>query len=409
MILSRYAGVGSHRYPIGFSGDTIMTWESLDFQPYFTANAANIGYGWWSHDIGGHMKGIRDDELTVRWVQLGVFSPINRLHSSNHPLLGKEPWNYNEQSCKAIKKFLRLRHELIPYIYTMNYRAHKEGKPLVVPMYYEYPEIEKLYSRKYRNEYFFGSQLMVSPITEKINPAVGMASAYTYIPDGMWFDFFTGRRYTGNKEIRLFRGIYDMPVLAKAGAIIPMSADGARNDVSNPQRLKVRVFAGNDNTFTMYEDDGVSYNCQKCAFTKMELRHGINPEFKIYESIGDTSVIPQNRSFEMEFIGYSNCSSFTVTENGRNKDFTADNNRIIIENVTGDIKIRFNDVTNMPENNTVTEATEFLRRFQGDNSVKEELYAMICEGKTAFEILMYMDYVGIDADIRDVFAEILTA
>lgn len=81
MILSRYCGPGSHRYPIVFSGDTFVTWEALDMQPYFTATASNIGYGWWSHDVGGHMYGYRDEKLITRWVQWGVFSPINRLHS----------------------------------------------------------------------------------------------------------------------------------------------------------------------------------------------------------------------------------------------------------------------------------------------------------------------------------------
>ena len=87
-------GPGSHRYPVGFSGDTHITWDSLAFQPYFTATASNIGYGWWSHDIGGHWYGSRDDDLTVRWVQLGVFSPIMRLHSTLHPFIRKEPWTF---------------------------------------------------------------------------------------------------------------------------------------------------------------------------------------------------------------------------------------------------------------------------------------------------------------------------
>ena len=409
VILSRYAGIGSHRYPIGFSGDSIMTWESLDFQPYFTVNASNVGYGWWSHDIGGHMKGIRDDELTARWVQFGVFSPINRLHSSNHPLLGKEPWNYNEQSQKTIKNFLRLRHELVPYIYTMNYRAHTEGKPLMIPMYYEYPQDEKFYDKKYRNEYFFGSEMMVSPITQKINPTVEMAAVNTYIPDGIWFDFFNGRCYFGNREMKLYRGIYDYPVLVKAGAIIPMSADGIKNDVSNPQKLKIRVFAGADNEFELYEDDGRSYGSTACAFTKMELKHGINPEFVIYESRGDKSVIPQGRSFEVEFNGYSKCDSFTVSEGGTEKEFTVKNNSIFIENVTDTIKIKFNTPVEIVNNDTVHEATEFLRRYQGDNALKQALYEMLCDGKSAFEILMYMNYVDVDSDIRDALTEILTA
>ena len=72
LILSRYAGPGSHRYPVGFSGDTIISWNSLRFQPYFTATASNIGYSWWSHDIGGHMLGDYDEELQTRWLQFGI-------------------------------------------------------------------------------------------------------------------------------------------------------------------------------------------------------------------------------------------------------------------------------------------------------------------------------------------------
>ena len=98
MTFSRYAGPGSHRYPVGFSGDTLITWESLDFQPYFTSTASNIGYGWWSHDIGGHMLGYKNDEMEARWYQFGVFSPINRLHSSSSEFNGKEPWRFKKRS-----------------------------------------------------------------------------------------------------------------------------------------------------------------------------------------------------------------------------------------------------------------------------------------------------------------------
>ena len=140
LTFSRYAGIGSHRYPIGFSGDTHITWESLDFQPYFTATASNAGYGWWSHDIGGHFKGYRDDELATRWVQLGVFSPVNRLHSGLNPFNTKEPWRFPAAAEQVMTDFLRLRHQLLPYLATMNLRAHAEGEPIVQPMYYDHPE-----------------------------------------------------------------------------------------------------------------------------------------------------------------------------------------------------------------------------------------------------------------------------
>ena len=137
---SRYGGVGSHRYPIGFSGDTIMTWASLAFQPYFTATAANIAYGWWSHDIGGHIRGEWDDEMQLRWLQYGVFSPIMRLHSTKHPLMLKEPWNFPPAIEAEMTRWMRLRHALIPYLYTMAERCHREDMPLVVPLYYEWPK-----------------------------------------------------------------------------------------------------------------------------------------------------------------------------------------------------------------------------------------------------------------------------
>lgn len=168
VILSRYAGPGSHRFPIGFSGDTVTTWASLAFQPYFTSTASNIGYTWWSHDIGGHMLGYHDEELALRWLQFGVFSPINRLHSSNSPFQSKEPWGYSLEIAESMKVYLRLRHKFIPYLYTMNVRTHENGMPLITPMYYNYPYSDESYSVP--NQYFFGSELMVAPVTEKIKP-----------------------------------------------------------------------------------------------------------------------------------------------------------------------------------------------------------------------------------------------
>ena len=138
MTFSRYGGPGSHRYPVGFSGDSCITWESLAFQPYFTATAANIGYGWWSHDIGGHMLGIRDEELAVRWLQFGVFSPIMRLHSSMSEFLSKEPWSYSMEPCAVMEDFMRLRHRLVPWLYTRAQLAAETGSAILYPVYYDY-------------------------------------------------------------------------------------------------------------------------------------------------------------------------------------------------------------------------------------------------------------------------------
>lgn len=252
LILSRYAGVGSHRYPLGFSGDTIITWDSLNFQPYFTATASNIGYSWWSHDIGGHMNGTRDDELFVRWVQFGVFSPIMRLHSTCNDFSGKEPWNYNDIANAIIKKYLRLRQRLIPYLYTMNLKTHKDGLPLILPIYYFEAENEKAYN--YPNEYYFGEDLLVCPITEKGDELSKLSRVKAYLPKGYWVDIFTGIKYAGEREIELYRSLDDIAVFARLGSILPLDTRKSGNEIDNPNELDLHVFAGADGSYSLAED-----------------------------------------------------------------------------------------------------------------------------------------------------------
>ncbi len=245
LILSRYAGPGSHRYPVGFSGDTIVSWESLRFQPYFTATAANIGYGWWSHDIGGHMNGVKEDELTCRWVQFGVFSPINRLHSTCNRFAGKEPWNYGVEACEIMKRFLRLRHRLIPYLYAMNYRSHLAGIPLVRPLYHGFPDMDGAY--RCPNAYLFGSEMIAAPITERRDLETGLAKVEVWLPEGCYYDFFTGVAYRGGRHFAAYRPLDTMPVFVKAGGIVPMETE--------EKKLLIRVYPGNDGNFQIYKSD----------------------------------------------------------------------------------------------------------------------------------------------------------
>ncbi|MDR1567173.1 MAG: alpha-xylosidase [Streptococcaceae bacterium] len=249
VILSRYAGPGSHRYPIGFSGDTIISWNSLDFQPFFTNSASNIGYTWWSHDIGGHMRGYRDDELFLRWIQYGVFSPINRLHSAMSNFTSKEPWSYPKEIMEIVKNYLQLRHQLIPYLYTMNVLTHEEGLPLIKPMYYYYPENEAAYT--FKNQYFFGTELLIAPITSKSIEALQMSKTTVWLPGGVWYDFFTGVKYSGNQIIDIYRERCEYPIFVKAGAIIPLNADAMDNAT---RQIDWHIFPGENHEFELCED-----------------------------------------------------------------------------------------------------------------------------------------------------------
>lgn len=256
LTFSRYAGPGSHRYPVGFSGDTITTWESLDFQPYFTATAANIGYPWWSHDIGGHMFGSRDVEMAVRWFQLGVFSPVNRLHSSSSPFASKEPWGYGPVAERIMAAFLRLRHRLVPYLYTAAWAAHTEEVALVRPMYHDHPSAVAAYHVP--NQAMLGEHLLVAPITTAEDTAAHLASARAWLPEGAWIDVFTGHRHDGGRTVTLHRGLAGYPVLARAGAVVPLAADAMADISTAPAALDLRVFPGTAVSH-LVEDDGSAH------------------------------------------------------------------------------------------------------------------------------------------------------
>lgn len=317
LTFSRYAGPGSHRYPVGFSGDTVISWKSLQFQPYFTATASNIGYGWWSHDIGGHMLGTRDEELEARWYQLGAFSPINRLHSSASRFMGKEPWNFHAPARQAMVQALRLRHRLVPYLYTMNYRSAYEGLPLVEPMYWADPDKEGSYS--VRDEYYFGSQLVVSPVVNPTDPESRRAKANLWLPQGDWFDAFTGRRYSVRSEwgrsFEAWRSLEQIPVFAPAGAIIPLAnlpesasnngSDANLNTLGNPQALSLLVFPGRSGEFAMMEDSGLlgsegkAEGLAKTVMTWSDRADSSRAVFTIHRPEGQLSSLPEQRQWTL--------------------------------------------------------------------------------------------------------------
>ncbi|MBQ2921903.1 MAG: DUF5110 domain-containing protein [Tyzzerella sp.] len=344
MFFSRYSGIGSHRYPVGFSGDVVTTWRALDFQPYFTANASNVGYSWWSHDIGGTMRGAREDELTIRWMQLGVFSPINRLHASTTPFSGKEPWKLFPYEAEIARKWLRFRHRLFPYIYTMNYRNHTELIPLVLPMYYSHPEKEAAYQCP--NQYWFGSELIVSPITERNDACTRLGRTKVWLPEGEWIDAFNGYVYRGDKEIEVYRNLEQMPIFAKAGAVVPMQVYGGDNKLGRRTDMEVYVFAGADNSFTMYEDAGDYNDYQNGEFvnTKIDLNWSQNAVITIHAAQGEVTLIPKQRNWTVRFRGDKKPNTIKAIVSGKEQvvDFEYDESCATVTVVLKDIAVTSN-------------------------------------------------------------------
>ena len=321
MIFSRFAGYGSQRYPIGFSGDTFVTWDSLRFQPYFTATASNIGYGWWSHDIGGHMGGVRDDELAVRWIQFGVFSPIFRLHSSNSVFNTREPWSYNPRAERVIGEFMRLRHQLFPYLNTMNARCEETQIPLMLPMYHTNPEEKEAY--EVPNQYWFGSEMFAAPITEPMDET-GLAGVNVFFPDGIWTDLLTGKVYRGGRMMTVCRTLEQMPVFLKAGAIVPLQAHetGSRK-LGNAAHMELYVAPGADGHFTLVEDDGRTLDYRQGNEVATEIVFNWKEcEALLTLSAADDAahLLPDSRRWDIHFVGFSPECTFEV--NGKPMEST---------------------------------------------------------------------------------------
>ncbi len=385
LILSRFAGAGSHRYPLGFSGDTAQNWEVLDFQPYFTATASNIGYTWWSHDIGGHHFGRKDDELYTRWVQYGIFSPVMRLHSTSNEFMGKEPWKYSYSAQTLAVDALRFRHRMLPYLYTMNYRTNKEGRALIEPMYYHDPKDGEAYNHP--NEYWFGSELIAAPITSPKDYHTNLAGVSVYLPKGRYTDIFTGRIYEGSQVVKMFRDERSIPVLAKEGAIIPLGVNDRNNNWKNPESMEILVYRGNGK-FSMYEDDGETENYKKGAFAFTDFtvsENGDRLSFTIDPVRNDVTVVPQTRNYKISFKDVADAEA-SVKINGEASDAIKQGKKtveIVLKDIKPDdkVEISFTSVIPLVNEDKRELLIELISKFQGKNNPKMKKYTDYVNGK----------------------------
>ncbi len=300
IITARNSHMASHRYPILYAGKSDVSWDTLKKIPSFNASASNMGISFFSHDVGGSSGGIEDGELFTRFVQLSVFSPILRLGSDSGKFYKREPWKWGLKVKEITTKFLNLRHQLIPYTYTESYKYHKYGKPIIEPIYYRYPV---LYDSIYKDEYFFGSTFLVSPITTKKEYLMNRVIQKIYIPDGTWYGYFTGKQYKGNRKYTSFYRDQEYPVFVKAGAIIPLAITN-NNDTSSPTNLEIQVFPGDSNTYSIYEDDGITNNYLRTEFliTNVEFVYQKNNyKLTILPVAGKSGVIPEKRNYKIRF------------------------------------------------------------------------------------------------------------
>jgi alpha-glucosidase len=273
LLFHRWGGLGNHRYQIGFSGDTVSVWESLAFQPWFTATAANVGYAYWSHDIGGHMPGAVEPELITRWVEFGAFSPILRTHTTKNPDSERRIWAYPEPYSSILRSTFQLRYALQPYLYTEARRTYDTGVAFFRPLYYDAPEEEAAYASK--NEYQFGDEMLVAPITAPADKSSGLTAETVWLPKGEWVEWQTGKHFTGPVTVERNFSIEQTPVYLKAGAIVPMQPPMRYTGEKPVDPLIVNLWPlapGRTSSYSVYEDSGVSVEYQRGVFARTPIK-----------------------------------------------------------------------------------------------------------------------------------------
>ncbi len=313
MLLARSSMCAPHRYPVLYGGSSEVSWEKLKELPFLYLNAANMGVSWWSHDVAGNHGGIEEGELYVRYVQLSTFSPILRFHGARGPYYKKEPWLWDVKTERIAIDYLRLRHRLIPYLYTEAYNYTRAGTPLIQPFYYNY--MWTYDDVLYKNQYYFGSQLLVCPILDKKDRTMNRTVHRFFIPDGIWYDFVTGKKFPGNKKYVSFFKESDYPVFAHAGSIIPLSNRSDYNNTGLPTDLEIQIFPGVSNTYTLYEDDGVTSLYREGYFLKTSIDYNYlrNNYTVIIRSVdGKSGIAPEKRNYKLVFRNTKEAEDVTI-------------------------------------------------------------------------------------------------
>ena len=324
LLFHRWGGLGNHRYQIGFSGDTISVWDSLAFQPWFTATAANVGYAYWSHDIGGHMPGAVGPELFTRWVQFGAFSPVLRTHTTNNPEAERRIWAYPEPYSDILRHTFHLRYAMVPYIYTEARRTYDTGVAFLRPLYYNWPEANQAYTAK--NEYQFGSEMLVAPVTGPVDASSQLATEPVWLPNGEWIEWETGKHFTGPIQLQRKFSIRQIPVYVSAGAIVPMAPPMRSTGQKPLDPLILTVFPlknGTSSQYTLYEDAGDTraYQQDQAARTTIHAEEANGDlTVTIDPAQGTYPGMVQARAYQLRLPG--DWPPATVTANGKPLVFT---------------------------------------------------------------------------------------
>jgi alpha-glucosidase/alpha-D-xyloside xylohydrolase len=289
--LHRNGCAGMQRYgAFLWSGDVYSTWETLKTHVPVAVNTSLSGIPYWGTDIGGFVPTKEfTGELYVRWFQFAAFCPLFRAHGRTWKLRLPWGWNTGELAPDEIsnytggaanpdpselhnaavepicRKYLELRSRLMPYLYSAVREGHDTGLPIIRAMWLHYPSDRIAVARG--DQYLWGRDILVAPVVEK-----GASSRHLYLPAGAWHDFWTDERHEGGRELTRNVDLETMPLYVRSGAILPLGPVKQYLSEAVDEPLTVQIYPGADGVFTLYEDDGASFDHQRGEWMGIEMR-----------------------------------------------------------------------------------------------------------------------------------------
>lgn len=324
-VLMRSGFLGSQRYGmVPWTGDVSRSWGGLAPQVELALQMSIFGLAYTHSDLGGFAGGDAfDPELYTRWLQFGAFTPVFRPHAQDS--IAPEPIFHPDPVKSIVREFIKLRYAMLPYNYGLAFENALSGSPLMRPLSYVYSD-DKWFD--HADSYMWGDALLVSPVTQ---PKQSQWNAL--LPEGVWFDFFSGERFVGDQEVAYPLRDDNFPVWVKAGSFIPMSEGLSRTEDYDPSRLTMHYWFDNSvasSGYTLYEDNGKSpYSVDKNTFATIEfkaLRKGNSSVMVSINSDGSYIGMPQQREFLWVVHGFENAPK-TLRVNGRNTNFNWNENK----------------------------------------------------------------------------------
>jgi alpha-glucosidase len=259
-VLTRAAYAGAQRYAATWTGDNVSVWNHLGMSTPMLLSMGISGYGMVGDDIGG-FAGSPKPELLTRWIESGAFNPIYRDHTAKGTN-DQEPWVHGKKHEMIRKRFIEERYRLLPYIYTSVEEMAHTGIPLMRPLLLEYPDLPEFFNDDH--EYLFGPDLFVSPVSTELQDV-----KVIQLPPGIWYDYWTGEKSSDRELIKMQPALDQLPVYARAGAIVPRQPLVQNTSVIPIGPLELRVYPGPNCKGSLYQDDGHSLNFEKGEFLRV--------------------------------------------------------------------------------------------------------------------------------------------